>query len=124
MITLIDSINAALAIAELEGQEHNFDFALALVKLKNALEDEVKFYSDTETQLLNKYADKDQDGNIVQMEDGRIKLANAEAGKEYEQELKKLQQTESKTKADLKSLPPERITPKQLMALSKFITFE
>jgi len=101
-----------------------------IVKLRKKVETEFDFYVEQEKKAVEAYAEKKKDGTPVFLEDGRIKLKDTEAKAAFEEELRRLQETEvddlkpiTLTESDFLSandLP----TPIDMLALEGIIIFE
>jgi len=101
-----------------------------IVKLRKKVETEFDFYVEQEKKAVEAYAEKKKDGTPVFLEDGRIKLKDTEAKAAFEEELRRLQETEvddlkpiTLTESDFLSandLP----TPIDMLALEGVIIFE
>jgi len=101
-----------------------------IVKLRKKVETEFDFYVEQEKKAVEAYAEKKKDGTPVFLEDGRIKLKDTEAKAAFEEELRRLQETEvddlkpiTLTESDFLSandLP----TPIDMLVLEGVIIFE
>ena len=101
-----------------------------IVKLRKAVEAEFDFYVAQEKKAVDTYAEKKSDGSPVFLEDGRIKLKDAQAKTAFETEITRLQETEVD---DIKSLvlsesdfltASDLPTPSDMLALEGIIEFE
>lgn len=101
-----------------------------IVKLRKAVEAEFDFYVTQEKKAIETYAEKKSDGSPVFLEDGRIKLKDAQAKTAFETEITRLQETEVD---DIQSLvlsesdfltASDLPTPSDMLALEGIIEFE
>ena len=101
-----------------------------IVKLRKAVEAEFDFYVAQEKKAVDTYAEKKSDGSPVFLEDGRIKLKDAQAKTAFETEITRLQETEVD---DIQSLAlsesdfltaSDLPTPSDMLALEGIIEFE
>ena len=101
-----------------------------IVKLRKAVEAEFDFYVAQEKKAIETYAEKKSDGSPVFLEDGRIKLKDAQAKTAFETEITRLQETEVD---DIQSLvlsesdfltASDLPTPSDMLALEGIIEFE
>lgn len=72
----------------------NFKTARALSKILKKVEDEVTFYSTEYKKLLDEYAKKDEQGNLILHKGNTFELKNPEARQKFEQESKDLLETD------------------------------
>ena len=61
---LIEAVNAYLAAEEMSREKWPYPVALALVKVKRRVKDEVDFFLARERELVEEYAARDERGNI------------------------------------------------------------
>ena len=77
-----------------------------------------------ELKLAEKYAEKDEKGNIKWTERGTFPYRDADAAAGYQKERRALGMTQVEDDFTVQHAPvPEKITPMQLEALEKFIVF-
>lgn len=65
-----------------------------LVKLRKTVEQEVEFYATEEAKCVDAYAEKDSKGNPLFLEDGRLRLKDADAKVAFEKEISALRETD------------------------------
>lgn len=65
-----------------------------LALLKKRADEEFAFYTEQEKRIVNTYADRDEKGQIIFLDGGRVKLKDAEAKAAFESEIGKLNDTE------------------------------
>lgn len=119
------------ALERLTGKRFNdYKTLREIVKLRKLVEAEFDFYVEQEKKAVDAYAEKNKDGTPVFLEDGRIKLKDAQAKIAFEAELLRLQETEidefkpiSLSEKDFLS-PEDLPTPSDMLILESIITFE
>ena len=79
---LIQCANAYAAVLTLERQEMDCKTAYALVKLKRKLQADVEFFLKEEKDLIDSYADRDEEGEIIQENPTKIQILDPEKRKE------------------------------------------
>ena len=65
-----------------------------LVKLRKAVEQEVEFYAAEEKKAIALYAETDDGGNPLFLDDGRLRLKDMEAKVAFEKEITTLRETD------------------------------
>lgn len=65
-----------------------------LVKLRKTIEQEVEFYANEEKKAIATYAEHNADGTPIFLDDGRLRLKDAEAKLAFEKELTSLLDTD------------------------------
>lgn len=121
---LIEAVNAYAAAEEMSKESWPYSVSLAVVKLKKALKDEAEFFLTKERELVDRYALKDERGNIALTERGTFALRDGTQAAEYEQARQELCQTEVPTKwVPMRVTAPACIKPAFLEALDGFIEF-
>lgn len=101
-----------------------------IVKLRKAVEAEFDFYVAQEKKAVETYAEKKSDGSPVFLEDGRIKLKDAQAKTAFETEITRLQETEIDDIQPLTLSESDFLTasdlptPSDMLALEGIIEFE
>lgn len=122
---LIECANAYMATLTLEHQEMDSKTAYALVRLKRKLRDDADFFLMEEKNLVEKYADRDENGEIIMETPARVRIQDPEREKEYERARKELCEIEVQEELTPWHAPmPRSIQPVQLEALEGFIVFE
>lgn len=122
---LIQCANAYEAVLTLERQEMDCKTAYALVKLKRKLQADVEFFLKEEKDLIDSYADRDEEGEIIQENPTKIQILDPEKRKEYESKRTELCEIEVQEELEPWRAPmPKAIQPVHLEALEGFIEFE
>ena len=65
-----------------------------LVKLRKAVEQEVEFYATEEKKAISLYAETDEGGSPLFLDDGRLRLKDMEAKVAFEKEITTLRETD------------------------------
>lgn len=122
---VIDAVRAHLAADEMGKLPWTYETALALVKVKRATQDEMEFYAAGERELVERFAKKDENGNIRVTERGAFTLNDSAQAGEYERARWELGETETQVDfAPLRVKAPETIRPEWIEALEGLIEFE
>lgn len=118
-------VEAYTAILELIEKEWSYQTAHALVTLKRELKPHVDFYAQEEMRLVEKFAAKDEKGNILWTGNGTFSFMEKSMALEYAKQRETLGNVEVQEDfRKIKAPAPERIKPSQLDALIGFIEFE
>lgn len=101
-----------------------------LVKLKKRVDEEFEFYSAQEKKAVDAYADKSEDGQLIFVDGGRLKLRDVKSKAAFDAEIEKLNETEVDDiptviirESDFKSVS-DFPTATEMLALSAIIEFE
>lgn len=127
---LIEVLNALIPLRALtEARFTSFKKSRELAILRKNVEFEVDFYAKEEKKIVDTYAEKNESGEPIILEGGRIKLKSVEAKTAFDKEITDLRNTEVDeiTKVELKEsdfadtykIP----TPYELIALESVIEF-
>ncbi len=127
---LIEILNALIPLRALtEARFTSFRKSRELAILRKKVEFEADFYGKEEKKIVETYAEKNESGEPIILEGGRIKLRDAEAKAGFEREIAGLRELEisdiEKVKlsecdfADTSKIP----TPYELIALESVIEF-
>lgn len=121
---LFDAVLAYTAADEMSRQETPYGLALALCMVKKETAEQARFFVEKEAELVRKYAQTDEAGNVRLLENGLFRPKGPEALEEYRRLRQELGETEVPVKPrKMKVKPPEHIRPCHLMALEPFIEF-
>lgn len=101
-----------------------------MVRLKKRVDEEYEFYSAQEKKAVDAYADKSEDGQLIFVDGGRLKLKDIKAKAAFDAEIAKLNDTEvddittiTIRESDFKSAA-DFPTATDMLALSALIEFE
>ena len=90
---LIECANAYLAAVQLQQKEMDYQTAFAVMMVKKQLQSHVEFLQNEELKLAEKYAEKDEKGNIKWTERGTF-YRDADAAAGYQRERRALGMTQ------------------------------
>lgn len=127
---LIEVLNALIPLRALtEARFTSFKKSRELAILRKKVEFEGDFYAKEEKKIVDTYAEKNETGEPIILEGGRIKLKSVEAKIAFDKEITDLRNTEVDdiTKVELKEsdfADTSKIpTPYELIALEAVIEF-
>lgn len=127
---LIELLNALIPLRALtETRFTSFKKSRELAILRKKVEFEADFYSKEEKKIVETYAARNENGEPIILEGGRIQLKDLEAKIAFEKEINELRDTEAEDieKVSLSEgdfADKDRIpTPNELLALEPIIEF-
>lgn len=128
---LISIMQARDALTELTDTHFtSYKILRELVRLKKRVDEEFEFYSAQEKKAVDTYADKTEDGQLIFVEGGRLKLKDAKSKAAFDAEIAKLNDTEVDDipvviirESDFKSAA-DFPTATNMLALSAIVEFE
>lgn len=127
---LIELLQAQTPLKRLtEKNFNNYKVLRELAKLRKAVESEVEFYTEQERKAVELYAYKDDKGQPIILENGRIKLKDIEAKQAFDEEITKLRALEvdgiTKVVVEEKDFrsSADYPTPDEMLALECVIDF-
>lgn len=128
---LIGIMQARDALAKLTDTHFtSYKILRELVRLKKRVDEEYEFYSAQEKRAVDAYADKTEDGQLIFVDGGRLKLKDAKSKTAFDAEIAKLNDTEVDDiptvtihESDFKSAA-DFPTATDMLALSALIEFE
>ena len=120
---LSEIITAKKAIDELSNnKEMDFNVAYCLVKLNSELEKDYTFFVSEFNKLLDKYAKKNDSGEIITEEYGiTISQENIDLFNQKEKELESVEVEAPKTTIPISYLTPLKLSMAQVSAILPFI---
>ncbi len=129
-LTLIEIIACNKALEVLSKKHYkNFTTALKLAHLKKKLAEESDFYMQQERDIVDRYAEKDEDGNL-KLADNNLTFKAAEDVKGFSDDLMKLKKTKVDVGEPIKininadiAADQESLTPDEILALGNIIEF-
>ena len=101
---IIDSFNFVNFYNKIKNQSMPISTAYRLSKLYNQLADDAKFYSEKLRETVQKYAELDENGNIVYTEDGSNIKLKKDSVEECNKELDNLNNLDSTVSFDAISI--------------------
>lgn len=128
---LINVMQARDALAKLTDTHFtSYKILRELVRLKKRVDEEYEFYSAQEKKAVDVYADKTEDGQLIFVDGGRLKLKDVKSKTAFDAEIAKLNDTEVDEipvvvirESDFKSAA-DFPTATDMLALSGIIEFE
>ena len=121
---LIEAVNAYLAAEEMSREKWPYAVALALVKVKRRVKDEVDFFVAKERELVETYAAKDERGNIRLTSAGTFVFKDPAQGPAYEAARKELCDMEIEMeRRPIRVAAPAEIKPAYIEGLEGFVEF-
>ena len=112
------SVNSVGVLSKLTNLELPIKLSYAFSKNITKIDAELKAYNMEREKLLNKYGEKDEEGNLKQSEDGKVNILDIE---NFNKEITELLQCESEIDIhliDLESINTDiKITPGELMII-------
>ena len=110
-------------LQKLSQKDFKAKLAWSIARLLKSAEAEIQSFNDTRMNLIKKYGEKDESGELVTDEKGNCKINN-EAVNEFSNELNDLVNTEveiNANKIDIKLLEDIDFTPSDMAALEPFV---
>lgn len=111
-------VNSVGVLSKLTNLELPIKLSYAFSKNITKIDAELKAYNMEREKLLNKYGEKDEEGNLKQSEDGKVNILDIE---NFNKEITELLQCESEIDIhliDLESINTDiKITPGELMII-------
>lgn len=128
---LISIMQARDALAKLTDTHFtSYKILRELVRLKKRVDEEYEFYSEQEKKAVDAYADKSEDGQLIFVDGGRLKLKDVKSKAAFDAEIAKLNDTGVDDiptvtihESDFKSAA-DFPTATDMLALSAIIEFE
>lgn len=129
-LSLIEILACNKALEVLSKKHYkNFAIALKLAHLKKKLAEESDFYMQQERDIIDRYAEKQKDGNF-KLTDGNLTFKTVEDAKGFSEDLTKLKTTTVDIGDPIKinintdiSADQESLTPDEILALGNIIEF-
>ena len=125
-VKILDLVNGAEALQKLANAPLKAKLAWQVAKLLQAAEKEIQDFNTTRMQLINKYGEKDDKGELVTDSDGNCKII-ADSTTAFNAELSELLANEVEingSKLKINDLESIDFTPSEISALEPLIEFE
>ncbi len=130
-ITLIETVAYAKALDTLSKKHYkNFSIALKIARLKKFFAEQSDFYMQQERDIIDRYAEKSEDGNL-KLSNGNVTFATMDDAKNFSIDLTKLKTTKVDINDPFKVVldedladNQESLTPDEILSLCKIIDFE
>ena len=129
-LSLVEILACNKALEVLSKKHYkNFDVALKLAHLKKKLNEESDFYMQQERDIIDRYAEKQEDGNF-KLSDGNLTFKTVDDARSFSEDLTKLKSTMVDIGDPIKinintdiSIDQESLTPDEILALGNIIEF-
>ena len=122
-IKLGDVINSMDIMQKLAGVSFNGKTAFKIARILKKLDDEIKTFNDTRTAIIKKYAEIDENGELVIDDNGNCKL-KADTIADFNKELGELLDTTIEVNVDklkVDDLDAGNFTPSEMIVLEPLI---
>lgn len=128
MITLKISqiINSTEVLRKLSGEKFKAKLSWAITRILKAADNEIKEFNDTRYELIQKYGEKDENGNLITDDQGNVKI-NANGIADFSNQLNELLDTTVEINANkikMSDLENVDFTPDDMIVLEPYIDFE
>ena len=124
-IKIGDLVNSTDALQKLADKQLKARLAWQVARLLKAADAELQGFNDTRMNLVKKYGEKGEDGNLITDEKGNCKII-AESIADFTTELNELIESEIEincNKIKIEDLENLDFTPSEMTSLEKFIDF-
>ena len=119
-------INSTEGLKGLSQKKLKARTAYAVGKILKAADAEMTSFNETRMELIKKYGEKDENGELVQDDKGNVRVSQ-ESIEDFSSELKGLLDTEIEiagNKIKMDDLGDVEFTPQEMAQLEEFIEFE
>jgi len=120
---LLNSTDALSKLAKINLKARPAFYASKLIKAADA---EIQEFNDTRLNLIKKYGEKDENGELITDDKGNCKIM-PDSVSTFQQELKELIDVEIELNVDkikIEDIENIELTPEDMTILEKFINFE
>ena len=124
-VKISDIINSTETLQKLGKMELKAKLAWQVARLLKALDTEVQQFNETRMEVIKKYGEKDENGELVTDEKGNCTIQQENVGK-FQEELTDLINAEIEINANkikIESIEDIDFTPTEMNALEPFIDF-
>jgi len=121
-IKLSDVVNATGTFNKIMQQSFKGSLAFKIARLARELDKEMQTFNEERQKIIQKYGNKDENGELIIDENGNIKFDNANI-EEINQEFNSLLETELEINADklpMDSIDNFEITPQEMLNIEVF----
>ena len=125
-VKISELLNSTEALQKLAGADLKAKLAWQTAKLLKGADAEIQSFNETRMNLIKKYGEKDDNGDLITDEKGNCKII-AESVEEFSTELNELINSEvelSGNKLRIDDLDGMNFTPSEMSVLEPFIEFE
>ena len=124
-VKISDLLNSTEALQKLAGTELKAKLAWQVGRILKSADAEIQSFNDTRMNLIKKYGEKDEAGELVTDDNGNCKIPN-ESLAMFSSELNELVDAEIEINANkiaIDSLDDKEFTPAEMSQLEVFIDF-
>ena len=121
-IKLNDVVNATETFTKIMQQSFKGSLAFKIARLARELDTEMKTFNEERQKIIQKYGNKDENGELIIDENGNVKFDNANI-EEINQDFSSLLETELEINADklpMDSIDNFEITPQEMLNIEVF----
>lgn len=125
-ITINDLLNSVETLQKIAQKDFKAKLAWSIARLLKSAETEIQSFNETRMNLIKKYGEKDENGELITDEKNNCKI-KTESVDAFTEELNELINTEveiNANKIDFNLLENIDFTPSDMTALEPFIEFE
>lgn len=122
-VKISDLVNSTETLQKLAQQDFKAKLAWSIARLLKAAEAEIQSFNDARMNLIKKYGEKDENGELITDEGGNCKIEK-DSISDFTNELNELVNTEVEINAnriDLNLLEDVDFTPSEITILEPFI---
>ena len=122
-VKIADLINSTETLQKLAQKDFKAKLAWSIARLLKSAETEIQGFNATRMNLIKKYGEKDENGELITDENGNCKINN-DAVQEFSDELNEILETEVEINAnqiDIELLENVEFTPSDMAILEPFI---
>lgn len=122
-VRIADLLNSTDVLQKLAQKDFKAKLAWSIARLLRTAEEEIKNFNETRMNLITKYGEKDDNGELITDENGNCKIV-PESIVNFSNELEDLLQTEveiNANKIDIEQLENLDFTPSEISVLEPFI---
>ena len=122
-VKILDLVNSTETLQKLSQKDFKAKLAWSIARLLKAAEKEIQEFNDTRMNLIRKYGEKDENGELITDDKGNCKIDNSVLN-EFSNELNDLMNTEveiNANKIDIELLENLEFTPSDMAILEPFV---
>lgn len=125
-VKMVNIVNSTDILKKLAQQDFKAKLALSIARLLKAAENEIQNFNEVRLELIKKYGNKDENGELITDENGNCKIEDNSL-EAFNKELKELLDSEvelNANKIDIELLEDCNFTPAEIALLEPFIIIE
>lgn len=122
-VKIADLLNSTDVLQKLAQKDFKAKLAWSIARLLRTAEEEIKNFNETRMNLITKYGEKDDNGELITDDNGNCKIV-PESIVNFSNELEDLLQTEveiNANKIDIEQIENLNFTPSEISVLEPFI---